>query len=158
MFRLVLVLEDSPAPRQVEALPAEVPGLEEQRGASSARLPRMIGTKSQTPSPRRVRVLIDELLALGEIDPDAIPEDGRDVLIETLRARSQAHRRRANRISRMRASASRDDSSVSQRGRQTSGMDEQRGLDRSRLAPAPVPRRQARSATAPGVAPCDARL
>jgi len=76
------------------ALPLDAPGWEEHRVALAAALPKddWDEVADAIAGVRRVRLIIDELLASGgnEIDPDAIPEDGRDVVTQTLRALERA--------------------------------------------------------------------
>jgi hypothetical protein len=77
-----------------QALPLEVPGWEEHRVPLAGALPKddWDEVADAIAGVRRVRVMIDELLALGDggIDPDAIPPDGHDVVTGTLRALERA--------------------------------------------------------------------
>lgn len=77
-----------------EGVPLEAPGWKEHRTALAAALPKddWDAVADAISGVERARIMIDELLAVGEgeIDPDAIPEDGRDIVTETLRALRRA--------------------------------------------------------------------
>ena len=77
-----------------EGLPLDMAGWQEHRSALAGALPKedwddIAGAMADL---RRVEVMVTELLALGngEIEPEAIPPDGRDILDHTIRTLQRA--------------------------------------------------------------------